>query len=55
MKGTNNDERLLEVEEYYDPLLDDISLNEILGEGNTTAQLDSTRNLSVKQRLPPKR
>ena len=52
MEGNNTDEVLLEAEEYYDPLLDDITLDEILGEENTTASLDSTSNLSVATAPP---
>ena len=52
MEGASSIERLLEMEEYYDPLLDDISLDEILEEGNTTAPLDSTSNLSVATAPP---
>ena len=52
MEDTNRNERLLEMEEYYDPLLDDISLDEILEEENTTVPLDSTSNLSVTTAPP---
>ena len=50
MEGNNTDEVLSE--EYYDPLLDDISLDEILGEESTTAPLDSTNNLSAATAPP---
>ena len=50
MEGNNTDEVLSE--EYYDPLLDDISLDEILGEKNATAPLDNTSNLSAATAPP---
>ena len=50
MEGNNTDEVLLE--EYSDPLLDDISLDETFGEENTTTPLDSISNLSAAT-VPP--
>ena len=50
MEGNNTDEILSE--EYHDPLLDDISLDEILGEENTTAPIDNISNLSAATAPP---